>query len=265
MRYHCWFGPQRDWDFAERAIKAGLDGFELFGWLRQFPEEEAREYREKAKRLKAELNAGLTVHAPFMDINLGSINSRIRQVCLEEVRDALEFAREVGASAVAVHTAPGIMGMTEGSWVREHPRPSSGLLAQRELAVRAVQDLADFAPDLLLCLENLIYPHELYRSPEEMRELVRRVDRSNVGITLDVGHAAVCGYNPRDFVQLLSDEILHVHLHDNHGSADEHLPPGKGTIDYVGVIQSLKQLDYQGVITFEFELENPEDYAAYLY
>ena len=97
------------------------------------------------------------------------------------------------------------------------------------------------------------------------RRLVRKVNRSNVGITLDVGHAVIAGHNPLDYVHLLFDELFHVHLHDNHGETDEHLPLGQGVIDYVGLIQTLKQLGYQGAITLEFDVEDPDRFADYLY
>ena len=45
------------------------------------------------------------MHAPIIDINLGSINPKIRALCMQEVKESLEFARR-GATAVVVHAAP---------------------------------------------------------------------------------------------------------------------------------------------------------------
>ena len=266
MKFHGWFKPQHDFQYAQRALQAGLHGFEVTGGESHYHPQEFRTYRANILRIKEELQASFTLHAPLTDINLGSINRRIRQASIEDVKAALEFARDIGASAVAVHASPGMLAMPGGKWSKETPSPPmrAVLLQQEELLVQAVQDLADFAPDLLLCLENLVYPHELYRSPEEVGELVRKVNRPNVGVTLDVGHAVVSGHNPLDFLGLLPDRIFHVHLHDNSGAVDEHLPLGQGSIDYVGIIQGLQELGYGGVVALEFLLENPDSYGDYL-
>lgn len=267
MRYHGWFKPQHDFEYAVQALEAGLHGFEVVGGESHYDPEQFKVYRENIKRIKEELEATFTLHAPITDINLGSINRRIREASVQDVKAALEMAREIGASAVAVHASPGILAMPGGKWSKETASPTirDELVPQEEFLVRSIKDLADLAPDLLICLENLVYPHELYRSPEELKRLLGKVNRSNVGMTLDVGHTVVSGYQPSEFINLLFDEIFHVHLHDNSGSVDEHLPLGQGTIDYVHVIQSLKQLDYQGVVTFEFSLEDPNSYRDYLY
>lgn len=269
MRYFTWFRPQQhDYEYAKRAMKAGLNGFEAAYRASYLAPEVQQEYVDCLQRIKVELGASFAVHSPANDVNLGSLNSRVREASFEEIKESIDFTHAIGASILVVHPTPGILGMPEGKWSREeHPpkREADALARQEEFMVRAVKDLADYAPDILLCLENLVYPHEIYRSPEDMVELIKRVNRSNVGVTLDVGHAAVCSHKPADFFHLLQDEIFHVHLHDNDGVIDQHLPLGQGTIDYVDVVQSLKRMDYQGVVNLEFILEDPDGYRQYLH
>lgn len=268
MRYFTWFRPENDFEYASRAMQAGLAGFEAVYRASYLTPEMQGKYLDCLKRIKEELRAGFTVHAPAQDVNLGSLNGKVRAVAFEEIKGSIDFARSIGSSLVVVHPTPGVLGMPEGKWSKEErpPRRETETLARQEaFMVRAVKDLADYAPDVLLCLENLVYPHEIYRSPEDMVELIKRVNRTNVGITLDVGHAVVCGHKPADFLHLLQDEIFHVHLHDNNGVIDQHLPLGRGVIDYVDVIQSLKRLDYQGVVTLEFLIEDSDGYRDYLH
>ncbi|HKM43261.1 MAG TPA: sugar phosphate isomerase/epimerase family protein [Limnochordia bacterium] len=268
MRYFTWFRPeQHDFEYAERAIKAGLDGFEAVYRESYLGPEIQQEYLKDLQRIKVDLGASFTVHAPSHDVNLGSLNVRTREAAFEEIKASIDFARSIGASIVVVHPVFGILGMPEGKWSKEyHPpkREAENLSRQEALLVRAVKDLADYAPDVMLCLENLVYPHEIYRSSEDMAELIRKINRSNVGITLDVGHATVCGHKPADFLNLLQDDVFHVHLHDNDGVIDQHLPLGEGIIDYVEVLDSLKSMGYQGVVTFEFMLEDPGSYRKYV-
>ncbi|NLL42128.1 MAG: sugar phosphate isomerase/epimerase [Firmicutes bacterium] len=269
MRYFTWFRPeQHDYAYAERSMKAGLAGFEVVYRQSYLAPEVQKEYVDDLRRIKIELGASFTVHAPAVDVNLGSLNAKMRQAAFEEIRESMEFARKIGASVVAIHPTPGILGMPEGKWSREGLRPrheAAKLARQEEYLIRAVKDLADLAPDLLLCLENLVYPHEVYRSPEDMADLIKQVNRTNVGVTLDVGHAAVCGHKPAEFLHLLQDEIFHVHLHDNDGIIDQHLPLGQGVVDYVAVVHALQNMDYQGVVNLEFKLEDPADYSQYIH
>ncbi|NMB02788.1 MAG: sugar phosphate isomerase/epimerase [Firmicutes bacterium] len=264
MKFYTWFRPElHTFDYAKRVIQAGIDGFEVVSWESYFAPEVYREYLANIRRIKEELNVGFSVHAPITDLHLGSLNSKVREISLQEMKASIELAREIGASVVTMHAAPGILAMPPGKWSKEEyhlPRTSGNFARQEQLVVRAVQDLADSAPDLLIGLENLVYPHELYRSPEELQDLIHQVNRSNVGLTLDVGHAVVAGQRPTDFMNLLFDDLFHIHLHDNHGVVDEHLPLGQGSIDYIGVVSTLKKLDYQGVVNFEFRMDNPDDY-----
>ncbi|HHT89565.1 MAG: sugar phosphate isomerase/epimerase family protein [Bacillota bacterium] len=268
MKYFTPFRPgQHDYEYAKRALEAGLTGFEAVYRESYETPEVHLQYVEDLQNLKKNLDAAFSVHAPIRDIHLGSLNRRVRDVAIEEIRGSLRFARMFGASLVVVHPAPGIAGIPGASSKVERPQKSEGgdLERQEELMVRAVKDLADYAPDLLIGLENLVYPHEMYRSAEELAELIKKVNRSNVGLTLDVGHAVNCGHDPADFFNLLGDSVFHVHLHDNDGVIDQHLPLGQGIIDYVAVIQSLKRMDYQGVVNLEFSLDDPDRYCDYLH
>jgi sugar phosphate isomerase/epimerase len=42
-----------------------------------------------------------------------------------------------------------------------------------------------------------------------------------------------------------------VHVNDNKGQRDDHLPPGDGGIDWPHVISELRRLDFHGVLVLE--------------
>ena len=60
------------------------------------------------------------------------------------------------------------------------------------------------------------------------------------GMLIDVGHmnmrlhgeAYFAGQSVRDYLAAAGRPIFEVHLHDNDGRADQHLPLGRGTIDF---------------------------------
>ena len=77
-------------------------------------------------------------------------------------------------------------------------------------------------------IENIVE-----ESPEALIALVDEVGSEWLGLCLDVGHAHLRSpLKPGGWVEKMGKRLKHVHLHDNHGTTDEHLPVGKGTIDF---------------------------------
>jgi sugar phosphate isomerase/epimerase len=67
---------------------------------------------------------------------------------------------------------------------------------------------------------------------------------------LDIGHANLCGRTPEQFIERFADRLRHVHLHDNNGLDDLHLPMGCGKIDWESLVRCLKK-HYDGTVTLE--------------
>jgi sugar phosphate isomerase/epimerase len=74
------------------------------------------------------------------------------------------------------------------------------------------------------------------------------------GFCLDVGHAhAFSPLEPRVWVERLGPRIVHLHVHDNAGDDDRHLPPGQGSIDFAGLYAAFGRHCPQAVLSLEVE------------
>jgi sugar phosphate isomerase/epimerase len=82
------------------------------------------------------------------------------------------------------------------------------------------------------------------RNPEELLPLLEGFD---LGICLDIGHAYTTG-TIDDFLRH-KDRVINVHIHDNLGDRDAHLPIGEGSIDFKKVLRGLS--GYQGRYVIE--------------
>jgi len=109
-----------------------------------------------------------------------------------------------------------------------------------------------------VALEN--WPKPGVGTPEALREVLAAAP-GPVGILLDLGHlnlalrSAWCPHRtPRDFILALPAPVLEVHLHDNHGEVDEHLPPGVGTSDMEAAFDALGERGFQGFVTVEADV-----------
>ena len=80
----------------------------------------------------------------------------------------------------------------------------------------------------------------------------------NVGVVIDTGHRNIGG-DPAEALRTIGGHLITLHLHDNHGERDEHLLPGRGNVDWTGVVGALDEIEYPGV--FMYELSRPEDLA----
>ncbi len=74
---------------------------------------------------------------------------------------------------------------------------------------------------------------------------------SRVGACLDIGHANIWEKPPENVIYKLSDRIIATHISDNDGSADNHLIPKKGSIEWSKVIHGFLEIKYSGNFTYE--------------
>lgn len=107
---------------------------------------------------------------------------------------------------------------------------------------------------LTIAIENMIEKKQGRRfgsGPEELLELLEALNDPSFGICWDTGHAHMAGINQVEALRLMAPYLKALHIADNHGEKDEHLPPLSGTIDWPGIVKTLREIGYPGTLTFE--------------
>ena len=204
-------------------------------------------YRE----LRAEIaRAGLDfvdAHAPFgHDCVLTVPDPVVRPFMLGYQKTVLQIVHDFGVKCCCIH-----MGSTlhEGFTVAQH----------REAVWRSLDELLPLAEklDVTIGLENLVY---ICNNVDDLLECFRRYPSRHLGACFDVGHANIMEHGmdhpecsaPKSYIQYgvpvqweknvldrLLPHIINCHLHDNNGFRDQHLLPGKGTIDWGKLVPKL--------------------------
>ena len=117
-----------------------------------------------------------------------------------------------------------------------------------EIANESMIELGAYGDDLgvLTTFENMpAFESMIYENMDELNEFLTD---NNLYMTLDVGHANHVGYSADD---MIFDCIKHVHMHDNFGDDDAHLPLGEGSIDLKRVVNNLESKKYDGIYILE--------------
>ena len=111
-----------------------------------------------------------------------------------------------------------------------------------------------------LCLENLFPQLTPFGAMDDWEACFGRYPQ--LGLTLDIGHAHIGpGGMPRilDFIFRFKARLRHLHVSDNLGRRDDHLPIGDGRIDFPAVAAALNQIGYRQGITLEVFSEDRDD------
>ena len=201
----------------------GFDGWEVVNEGNQRLDISLPVVRELAETA----DIGFTVHGPYSDLNPASVNQPMWRETVRQLSRTAEQAAEF-TDLVVVH--PGNLSplgyqMPDIAW-RQH--------------VECLREACDAAADLgvTFALENMINLERLLcRTPGELFGLTGEVDRPNMGTCLDVGHANHVGNLP-EFLER-APEYTHIHIHDNDGVWDQHLPLGMGMVDWKVVFSAL--------------------------
>lgn len=114
---------------------------------------------------------------------------------------------------------------------------------------------------LKFCLEPRV--GEIISNTDAILRLMDHVKSDNFGAVLDTGHQNAQKEILPLSIEKLGDRIFYLHVSDNDGKVNEHLPLGKGNIDWEGVFLALKKHNYQGYVAIDIG-NVPEIEKAYI-
>lgn len=178
-----------------------------------------------------------TIHAPFMDLNPGSVDPLIREATAKRVDLTLQAAALMQAKVVVFH--PGYNKLAHGSIQASWLENSIYFWQQRLDVIRDAGCLA--------AIEN-IFEDE----PSTLCQLLDGINSPLVGHCFDSGHFNMFAtVSLEEWFAAIGDKIIESHLHDNFGTADEHLPVGEGNIDFVKVTSLLHHYAPEAIWTLE--------------
>ena len=155
-----------------------------------------------------------SVHGAFINIDPGSGDKKMRELSRERCAESCRLAMALGAGNVVFHSScfPFLRGGYLDSWAGS--------------CAGFYDELADAFP------LNIFIENSPDVDPEPLRELMKRVYSRRIGVCLDIGHAGYSRSPLEEWFGELHEWIGYLHLSDNDGRFDDHLPLGQGTVDW---------------------------------
>ncbi|MEM2142293.1 MAG: sugar phosphate isomerase/epimerase family protein [Candidatus Thorarchaeota archaeon] len=194
--------------------------------------------------LMSSYDLDVRLHGPIYDARLCDLDDGQRLLSVQLAKDCVQLARDLGSDVLVIHPGkcPGDGG--NGVWDTCRAR-----------FIESLKEISLLAGDLgvTVAVENkqrggdrelIMYPDEHVQILDDMRDY-------GVMAVLDIGHAHTVGLDLVQYLDLVKEYLMEVHLHDNVGLRDEHRPLGQGTADIRGFMQSLMRAGYGGAITLE--------------
>lgn len=216
----------------DALLAAGIEGIEIFCARPSFDYHERVQMADLAAWFGQNPLAVHSLHSPIYadekegragepPINIADPDPRKRLEALDEVQRALEFSERVPFRYLVQHLGPSKAEFD----LRQSDRALTSLERIHLLAKQA---------GVSILVENI--PNGLGQ-PGHLLAFLAANHLNDIGVCFDAGHAHL----PAEFFggggveaswATLRARVKSTHLHDNHGTSDEHLWPGQGTIDW---------------------------------
>jgi sugar phosphate isomerase/epimerase len=223
----CAYGEPSEEKFIP-YVESYVAGVELQNYDRNgvLSSEAWAEVLEQHRSIVSKLHGRLAIHGPYTGIDFGHKDHLLKDAVRKRMDMTYQAVRELKPDTLVLHTGCSEQmlryNLTENWLETASEFWRSEIVRYAECRVRVV-------------LENVVE-----QSPDLMMELADRVESEHLGFCLDIGHANLCSQlPPSQWVEKMGQRLKHVHLHDNDGQRDDHLPVGQGSIDFDSFFETL--------------------------
>lgn len=174
------------------------------------------------------------MHAPFNELYPAAIDPLALELAYKRLNQAYFIAQGYGIDRMVVH---------------------SGYLPLVHFKVwheaRSIEFWHKFMEDkgenFRIYVENV-----LEEEPHMMAELFEKINDPRIKMCFDTGHAnCQSRLTLAEWVEVIGPYIGHVHLHNNFGQSDQHLPPWDGSAPMKTVVKAIERVAPETTLTLE--------------
>jgi len=222
-----------------RIARIGYDGIEIGAAApHAFPSylnaERRREIRKVLEDNSIVVSAMLPAPGGGPGFNVASPSPEERRAAIDQYKEVAQLCSDLGGDTL-LYVAGWVIYGTEWKQAFEWSREALAEIGQ------AASDLG-----VTVVIEQNPADGNLLESADDGIEMMRAVDAPNVKLMFDTIHAMYRNEVPTDYVYRMGKDLRYVHISDI-----DRLPPGQGRGDFVGLVQALNDIGYDGFLSME--------------
>ena len=173
-------------------------------------------------------------HGPFNELFPSAIDSKVRALSLDRFCQAYELAKKYNAKKIVFHSGY-YSNMYYPCFFKER-----SIVFWKEFMDRIDGDIE-------VVIENVFDD-----DPEVLKEIIDKVNRPNLKLCLDIGHAnCYTNIGVVNWIKELGSRISHFHIHNNDGKVDTHNSIDDGIIDMKEVFKAIDEYCPLSTISLE--------------
>lgn len=191
------------------------------------------------------------VCSSFVDGNLINKDTEVIKRGIKHIKESINLCEYLGSNI--------LVGPTYGSCInKEFLYPKVKDKAKKQ-CIEILKDIGKYALDkkIKIAVEPINrYESNFLNTTREGIELVSKVNLSNVGLNLDTYHMNIEEKNPKEAVLDAGKYLFHMHAPENDRGT-----PGTGNVNWSGIADSLKKINFNGFIVMESGSPKVEEVA----
>ena len=220
------------------AIDINLDQFD-------YTKKDWRDTVLAAAKLADEIGIRFEIsHLPFIQAG-AKLEGEVYEAFRHRKMCSIEAAKLIGVSYAVMH-------------------PNGATIAQKtynekeqfDNVMKYLSPFAEYAAKLGVntVVENMrVYPSLVAsrRYAQTPEELCRLADALGIGCCWDFGHANISGLRQSEAIEYLGSRLRVLHINDNFGINDDHIPPFVGNVDWKDAMKGISKVGFEGLFNFE--------------
>ena len=115
-------------------------------------------------------------------------------------------------------------------------------------SMKSLIEIAEHAKtrNITICIEPTSADSNLIESGGDALKMMEQAGMPNVKVMFDTFHVLYRNEVPSDYIYTIGQDLKHIHLSDYN-----RLAPGQGGMDFMPVMQALKDINFKGYLTME--------------
>ncbi len=193
---------------------------------------------ERITKLLGQWPIRRSMHGPVIDLYYDSRDQKVRDLARERIGQGLAIAEKLKAEFMVAHS----------TFVPLQPSKKYAPL-WLERSIEFWSEMARQARDKGV---TIVFENIFDASPTLLKQVITEVASPNFKACIDIGHLNIFSKVAiEEWIDVLNQDIVYIHAHNNYGVLDEHNGLADGTFAYGKFFQTLQQYGLQPVVTLE--------------